>query len=107
MSRLPSSMQVHVNLIGRKNLSGEIYRQLRRAIADGRLRPGDSLPPSRELARSLKVSRTTVTVAYDRLAGGGFVASRIGAGTFVSKHLAPIGPRGTKSESALQARTVL
>ena len=109
MSRLPSSMQVHVNLIGRKNLSGEIYRQLRRAIADGRLRPGDSLPPSRELARSLKVSRTTVTVAYDRLAGGGFVVSRVGAGTYVSKHLAPIAKRETKkydTESALKPRAV-
>jgi GntR family transcriptional regulator / MocR family aminotransferase len=80
-------MDVHVSLVGRKNLSGEIYRQLRRAILDRRLRPGDPLPPSRSLARSLRVSRTTVTVAYDRLSGEGFVASRIGAGTFVTRHL--------------------
>lgn len=79
-------MEFHVSLVGRKNLSGEIYRQLRRAILAGRLRPGDSLPPTRELARSLSVSRTTVTVAYDRLAGEGFVSSRIGAGTFVSEN---------------------
>jgi GntR family transcriptional regulator/MocR family aminotransferase len=78
-------MDLHVSLVGRKNLSGEIYRQLRRAILDGRLRPGDPLPPSRELARRLGVSRTTVTVAYDRLAGEGFVGSRVGAGTFVSE----------------------
>ena len=42
-------VQVHVSLIGRKELSGEIYRQLRRAIVDGRLRPGEHLPPSREV----------------------------------------------------------
>jgi GntR family transcriptional regulator/MocR family aminotransferase len=77
-------MEVHVSLVGRKDLSGEIYRQLRRAILDGRLRPGDSLPPSRELARSLSVSRNTVSVAYDRLWGEGFVESRMGSGTFVS-----------------------
>jgi GntR family transcriptional regulator/MocR family aminotransferase len=78
-------MDVHVSLVGRQDLSGEIYRQLRRAIVEGRLRPGEPLPPSRELARRLSVARTTVTVAYDRLAGEGFVRSRVGAGTFVSE----------------------
>lgn len=82
-------MELHINLVGRKNLSGEIYRQIRRAIADGRLRPGDCLPASRDLARSLQVSRTTVTVAYDRLTGEGFLTSRIGAGTFVSNQFTP------------------
>jgi len=56
-------MAFHVSLAGRNDLSGEIYRQIRRAILDGRLRPGDRLSPSRELARSLAVSRMTVTVA--------------------------------------------
>ena len=82
-------MEFHVSLIDRTDLSGEIYRQLRRAIVDGRIRPGESLPPSRELARRLSVARTTVTIAYDRLAGEGFVSSRIGAGTFVNAHIAP------------------
>jgi GntR family transcriptional regulator/MocR family aminotransferase len=82
-------MEFHVSLIGRRDLSGEVYRQLRRAIVEGRLRRGEVLPPSRELARRLSVSRTTVTVAYDRLAGEGFVTSRVGAGTFVNEHGAP------------------
>jgi GntR family transcriptional regulator/MocR family aminotransferase len=77
-------MEFHISLVGRKHLSVEIYRQLRRAIIDDVLRPGELLPPSRELARRLSVSRTTVTVAYDRLAGEGYVESRVGAGTFVS-----------------------
>jgi len=85
-------VELHITLIGRKNLSAEIYRQIRRAIADGRLRPGDSLPASRDLAKSLRVSRTTVTVAYDRLAGEGLLSSRIGAGTYVSDHF-PTPPR--------------
>src|SRR2546425_2624789 len=80
-------MEFHVSLIDRKDLSGEIYRQIRRAILDGRLRPGEILPPSRELARRLSVARTTVTVAYDRLAGEGFISSRVGAGTFVNEQL--------------------
>jgi GntR family transcriptional regulator/MocR family aminotransferase len=80
-------MTFHVSLVGRKNLSGEIYRQMRGAILDRRLRSGDPLPPSRVLARTLAVARTTVTVAYDRLAGEGFVTSRVGAGTFVSEQV--------------------
>jgi GntR family transcriptional regulator/MocR family aminotransferase len=101
-------MELYVSLIGRKDLSGEIYRQLRRAIIEGQLRPSDPLPPSRELARQLMVSRTTVAVAYDRLAGEGFVTSRVGAGTFVSEHLAPArsGPRKRRIGDALRARPI-
>src|SRR5688572_2468630 len=81
-------MELHISLVGRKDVGGEIYRQLRRAILEGQLRPGDPLPPSRELARRLTVSRTTVTGAYDRLAGEGFVTAHVGAGTVVSEQLA-------------------
>jgi len=86
-------VEVHVSLVGRKDLTGEIYRQLRQAILDGRLPPGGRLPATRELARRLNVSRTTVTVAYDRLTGEGFITSRVGAGTFVGDDAA--GPAGT------------
>lgn len=101
-------MDFHINLIGRKNLSGEIYRQIRSAIADGRLRPGDCLPATRDLARSLQVSRTTVTVAYDRLAGEGFLTPRLGAGTYVSDHFAPVDreARLHATESVLRPRGV-
>jgi len=78
-------MHVHIDLRSGIGLSREIYAQLRDAILEGRLRPGDQLPASRELARDLGVSRTTVTVAYHRLAGEGFVTARVGAGTFVSE----------------------
>lgn len=100
-------MELHISLVGRKNLSSEIYRQIRRAIADGRLRPGDCLPASRDLAQSLQVSRTTVTVAYDRLASEGFLTSRIGAGTYVSNHFAPAPQsRAQKGEGVLRTKSV-
>src|SRR5918996_1162452 len=83
--RLASAVDVHVSLAGRYDLSGEIYRQLRSAILEGRLRPGDRLPPTRELARRLGVSRTTTSVAYDRLSSEGLAVARIGAGTFVGQ----------------------
>ncbi len=101
-------MDVHINLIGRQNLSGEIYRQLRQAITERRLRPGDCLPASRDLARSLQVSRTTVTVAYDRLAGEGFVVTRVGAGTYVSGQIAPEKQKARKGrvDSSLRPRAL-
>ncbi|MCV0395756.1 MAG: PLP-dependent aminotransferase family protein [Rhizobiaceae bacterium] len=98
----------HVSLVGRRDLSGEIYRQIRKAILGGRLRPEDRLPPSRELARTLAVSRATVTVAYERLAGEGFVVCQQGAGTFVSEWAARAGHGRARrrSEGTIQARPV-
>ena len=83
---LPESYpaELHVSLEGRRDLVGQIYRQIREAILDGRLRQGEPLPPSRELGRRLEVSRTTVTMAYDRLAAEGFTSGRVGAGTYVT-----------------------
>ena len=77
-------MDVHVALAGRGDLSVRIYRQLFDAVADGRLRPGERLPPTREMARRLAVSRNTVALAYERLAAEGILEGRVGAGTFVS-----------------------
>jgi GntR family transcriptional regulator / MocR family aminotransferase len=66
------------------------------------------LPASRELARGLGVSRTTATVAYDRLTGEGFVTSRVGAGTFVSEQAArrPSNSKSYQSDGALRSRPV-
>ncbi len=80
-------MDFHVSLAGRGDLSVRIYRELRDAILDGRLRAGERLPPTRELARQLEVSRNTVAVAYDRLTADGFLAGKVGAGTFVCASL--------------------
>ncbi|MFF4599664.1 PLP-dependent aminotransferase family protein [Amycolatopsis sp. NPDC001319] len=80
-------MDFHVTLAGRGDLGTRIYRELRDAILDGRLRSGERLPPTRELAKRLSVSRNTVAVAYDRLTADGFLAGRVGSGTYVSAEL--------------------
>jgi GntR family transcriptional regulator/MocR family aminotransferase len=79
-------VDIHISLEGRRDLAGQIYRQFRDAILDGRLAAGQTLPPSRELSRRLAVSRNTVGVAYDRLSGEGFIETRAGAGTYVCDH---------------------
>jgi len=57
---------------------------LRGAVNDGRLRPGDRLPPSRVLADELGLSRWVVTEAYDQLKAEGYLTGRVGSGTVVA-----------------------
>jgi GntR family transcriptional regulator/MocR family aminotransferase len=101
-----SAVELHLSLVGRKDLTGEIYRQLRRAILDGRLPPGGRLPATRELAAQLSVSRTIVVVAYDRLLGEGFITARIGAGTFVSDDLPATDHRTGATGEILRPRPI-
>ena len=56
----------------------------------GRFLPGDRLPAARDLARRLGIARNTVVAAYDQLVAEGFLATRVGAGTFVADE-APAG----------------
>ena len=100
-------MDLHVTLEGPGDLSARVYRQLFDAVLDGRLRPGERLPPTRELARRLDVSRNTVALAYERLVAEGVLTSRVGAGTFVSTE--PVGhsrARHAPAGSTIQARSV-
>ena len=93
----------HVSLVGRNDLSGEIYRQIRQAILDGRLRPGERLTATRELAGALTVARSTVAIAYEALIAEGFATSRTGAGTFVSHQLEAKGPASKTRRSTSRA----
>jgi len=88
-----------LNLEGSGGLADRIYRQLTSAIHDGRLRPGEALPPSRDLAAQLQVSRSTVTLVYERLGGEGYTEGRVGAGTFVAS-----GPTPRRSTHAHRTR---
>ncbi|MFJ3221822.1 PLP-dependent aminotransferase family protein [Streptomyces sp. NPDC086783] len=56
---------------------------LREAVRSGRLAPDTRLPPSRELAADLGVSRGLVTEAYEQLTAEGYLRSGRGAGTWV------------------------
>ncbi len=61
----------------------QIYDEMRDAILSGRLRPGEVVPSTRELAASLSVSRTTAKLAYDLLLSEGYLEGRVGSGTRV------------------------
>src|SRR5215213_9307922 len=63
--------------------SEEVISRLREMIHNGELRPGDRLPPERDLAKLLGVSRPTLRAGIRTLAAVGVLQSRQGAGTFV------------------------
>ncbi|NUR95512.1 MAG: PLP-dependent aminotransferase family protein [Kribbellaceae bacterium] len=69
----------------------QLAEQFRAAVLDGRLQAGHRLPPTRDLARDLSVSRSVTQAAYDQLHAEGWIEGRTGAGTFVTD-VAPLQP---------------
>jgi GntR family transcriptional repressor for pyruvate dehydrogenase complex len=69
---------------GRSQLTQQVVDYVRGLIASGTLRPGDRLPAERELARELKISRSSLRAGIGFLSAMGVLKSRHGAGTFVS-----------------------
>ncbi|HLM00744.1 MAG TPA: FadR/GntR family transcriptional regulator, partial [Pyrinomonadaceae bacterium] len=66
------------------NSSEEVVSRLRNMIHSGELSAGDRLPPERDLAKLLGVSRPTLRAGIRSLASVGILQSRQGAGTFVA-----------------------
>ena len=64
-----------------------VVKRVRDKMMSGELRPGDKLPPDRELAKQLDVSRNVVREALRILENAGLIVTRKGAygGAFVSK----------------------
>lgn len=76
-------------------LHEQVAAQIRRAIADGEAKPGERLPPARDLAAELGVNRNTVLRALRTLRDEGLLDFRRGRGVTVS---------GTPPEGALLTR---
>ena len=78
-----------------------LHEELRRAILDGRLRPGTRLPATRDFARQYGVSRGTAVTAFEQLEAEGYLRGKVGAGTFVDErlpeHSAGAGVRANRS----------
>ena len=75
---------------GDVSLTQQLVDRFAEAIEDGRLEPGEKLPPTRELAAQVGVNHLTAARVYRRLAELGFVTASVGRGTFV-RTLAPAG----------------
>ncbi|HEY9730575.1 MAG TPA: PLP-dependent aminotransferase family protein [Drouetiella sp.] len=64
-----------------------VYRRasdaIRKAIIEGRLKPGEAMPSVRDLASGLQISRTTVLKAFDDLQKQKYITSVAGSGTYI------------------------
>src|SRR5487761_2322223 len=66
------------------HLTIQVIDHVRGMIESGELKPGDRLPPERELARKLKISRSSLRAGIGFLSAMGVLKSRHGAGTFAA-----------------------
>ncbi len=79
------SLVTEIGPVKRSRVHDEIVEQLTALIREGRLKPGDRLPPERQLADAFRVSRTSVRSAFRVLELMGLIASRQGNGTYVAQ----------------------
>ena len=88
-------------------LYGHLVSLFESAIARGELPSGARLPPERELASRLQISRTTVVSAYRELESKGLLRGYVGRGTFVCAVPEPSGTpfawRGKIAAAALRS----
>src|SRR5918992_4262269 len=90
-----------------KPLYGHLVSLLEAAISRGEIPSGARVPPERELAQRLRISRTTVVSAYRELESRGLLRGYVGRGTFVCAAPEPSGTpfawRGKIASAALRS----
>jgi DNA-binding transcriptional MocR family regulator len=88
-------------------LYGHLVSLVESAISRGALPSGSRLPPERELAQRLRISRTTVVSAYRELESRGLLRGYVGRGTYVCAAPDPDGTpfawRGKIAAAALRS----
>lgn len=72
-------------------------------IRSGRLRKGAKLPGSRKLAQSLNIHRNTLLAAFDELEAQGWIETVPRKGTFITRDLPDLQPRGHAHQSPTKA----
>ena len=76
--------EVQEDVTAHSQLTMQVVEYVRALIARGEVKPGGRLPPERELARELGISRSSLRAGIGFLSAMGVLKSRHGAGTFVS-----------------------
>src|SRR5512145_716547 len=83
-----------------------VVEHIRARIENGELGPGDRLPPERDLAIELAVSRPMVRCGLKALAAMGVLVSRRGAGTFIADGPPSLGGDSLSLLAALHGLTI-
>jgi GntR family transcriptional regulator len=85
----PGNPQIRIDLGAAEPAYRQISAQLRTLIVEGRLKPGDALPPVRRLAMDLAVHFNTVAEAYRLLAEEGWLDVGHGRAAHVIERATP------------------
>ena len=86
-------MQIHIRAQDGVPIYLQIVNQIKYQVASGRLKPGQELPPIRNLAETLVINPNTVARAYRELEQAGVVEKRRTAGTYVTDQKSPLARR--------------
>src|SRR5882672_11981780 len=65
-------------------MTEQVVTQVREMIQKGKLKPGDRLPPERELAKRLGISRASLRAGLHFLAAIGVLTARHGSGSYIA-----------------------
>ena len=87
-------------------VGAQVVEHVRREIEAGRLGPGDRLPPERELARKMGVSRPSLRSGLRSLSAMGIITARRGAGTFIVEGPPQLGKAPLQFLAALHGFTL-
>jgi GntR family transcriptional regulator, transcriptional repressor for pyruvate dehydrogenase complex len=86
--------------------AAQVVAHVRELIDRGALGPGARLPPERDLARQVGVSRPTVRAGLRTLAALGVVRSRRGSGTYIPEGPPTLGAEALSFLAALHKFTI-
>ncbi|MBP9091075.1 GntR family transcriptional regulator [bacterium] len=96
--------QLPLDLTCGKPIYKQISEGIRTEIANGRLRPLEKLPSTRDLGSTLNCSRFTVMRSYEELVSAGYIAIATGSGAYVSAQ--PAGPVDIKTNANLDSKPI-
>ncbi len=99
---MPSPLRVTLNVDSPTPAYRQIANDLRRHLVEERLKPGDLLPPIRQLALDLGVHFNTVALAYRMLADEGWLELKRRRGATVMARNAPKAVDRPKVDHLLQ-----
>ena len=85
----------------------QICRQIKGALASGKLKPGEPLPSIRNLARDLRISVITTKRAYEELERDGFICTVAGKGSFVAQQDVELARESSLREIELHLQSAL
>lgn len=80
----PGGSKLTCRVVKSSRLYEQIVQQVEQAMLKGQLKPGEQLPPERDMAQRFGVSRTAVREALKALHEKGLVEAYTGRGTFIT-----------------------